>query len=261
MESSARPRTRSAADFRPEAFLSLEALKELRQRDAADGGRPGAFERRRLRRRLDRQERVREALLLDLGAIVFELRLQGRSEPELLHAKEIELRAVDREVRGLADGLEEGLGLPELTASGLVAACTACSRLMGSRDRFCPACGAAAGASEAAKREGDPAPPMREPDFGNTIEVSALNAAGHPALDEHDDDEELEELDEDQPEEDRSDGSAELAAAWGRPPWSAPSPAHGPGTAQALVPRAQRKLRAGRRIARQWLEQRRPDGP
>jgi hypothetical protein len=199
---------------------------------------------------------VREALLLDLGAIVFELRVQGRSEPELLHAKEIELRAVDKEVRGLADGLEEGLGLPELTAVGLVAACTACNRLMGSRDRFCPACGAAAGASEAAEREGEPAAPMREPDFGDTIEVTALNAAGHPALGEDDDDEEPEELDED-----CSDGSAELAAAWGRPPWSAPSPAPGAGTAQALVPRAQRKLRAGRRIARQWLEQRRPDGP
>jgi len=234
----------------------LDALTELRQRDAEDGGRPGAFERRRLRRRLDRQERVREALLLDLGAIVFELRLQGRSEPELLHAKEIELRAVDREVRGLADGLEEGLGLPELTASGLVAACTACSRLMGSRDRFCPACGAAAGASEAAEREGELAPPMREPDFGDTIEVSALNAAGHPALDEQDHDEELEE-----PDEDRLNGSAELPAEWERPPWFAGAAVPGPGTAQALVPRAQRKLRAGRRIARQWLEQRRPDGP
>lgn len=245
MESWARPPTRSAADFRPEAFLSFGALKELRQRS-------------RLRRRLDRQERVREALLLDLGAIVFELRLQGRSAPELLHAKEIELRAVDKEVRGLADGLEEGLGLPELTARGLVAACTACSRLMGSRDRFCPACGAAAGASEAAKREGDPAPPMREPNFGDTIEVTALNAAGHPALDDEDDEKER---DDDRLDEDRSDGSAELAAARGRPPWSAPSSATGQGTAQALVPRAQRKLRAGRRIARQWLEQRRPDGP
>ncbi len=205
---------------------------------------------------------MREALLLDLGAIVFELRLQGRSEPELLHAKEIELRAVDREVRGLADGLEEGLGLPELTAVGLVAACTACNRLMGSRDRFCPACGAAAGASEAAQREGQPAPPMREPDFGDTIEVTALNAAGHPALDEHEDDEpDEEELDEDAPDGHRTDGSTELAAAWGQPPWSTPSPSAGSGTAQALVPRAQRKLRAGRRIARQWLEQRRPDGP
>lgn len=205
---------------------------------------------------------MREALLLDLGAIVFELRIQGRSEPELLHAKEIELRAVDKVVRGLADGLEEGLGLPELKAIGLVAACTACNRLMGSRDRFCPACGAAAGASEAAKREGEPAPPMREPDFGDTIEVTALNAADHPALDEQDDhDEEPEELDEDRPGEEQPDGSAELAAAWGRPPWSAPGPASGPGTAHALVPRAQRKLRAGRRIARQWLEQRRPDGP
>jgi hypothetical protein len=200
------------------------------------------FERRRLRKRLDRQERVREALLLDLGAIVFELHRQGRSEPELLHAKEIELRVVDEEVRGLADALEEGIGLPALTASGLVAVCTACERLMGSRDRFCPACGAAAGASEAAERDADTPPPMREPDFGDTIEVTALNAAGHPALEEAD-------AEEHQPEE-AEDPRAVLTHA----PWNRPAP-------KALVPRAQRKLRAGRRMARQWLEQHRPDAP
>jgi hypothetical protein len=178
---------------------------------------------------------VREALLLDLGAIVYELDRQGRAEPDLLHAKELELRAVDDEVRGLAEALDE------LTANGLVATCTACERLMGSRDRFCPACGAEAGSSDSAEREGPPPPPLREPEFGDTIEVTALNAPEHPAFDEA----------EQQP-----------VTAAGPPPWerhierpqARPEP-------KALVPRAQRKLRAGRRMARQWLEQHRPEGP
>jgi hypothetical protein len=191
---------------------------------------------------------VREALLLDLGAIVFELDRQGRREPDLLHAKEIELRVVDDEIRGLADALEEGIELPAITASGLVASCTACDRLMGSRDRFCPACGAAAGSPASAEREGDPPPPLREPDFGDTIEVTALNAADHPAFDE--------------PE--------ERMAPVPPPPWERgatddrsepPEPRSEAAQTGALVPRAQRKLRAGRRMARQWLEQRRPDVP
>ena len=61
-----------------------------------------------MRRRLRRQERVREALLLDLGALVWELHREGRREPELLQAKAAELAAVDDEVRALAEALEGG---------------------------------------------------------------------------------------------------------------------------------------------------------
>jgi hypothetical protein len=185
---------------------------------------------------------VREALLLDLGAIVFELHRQGRREPELVHLKQIELRVVDDEVRGLADALDEGFGLPTLTASGLVARCTACERLMGSRDRFCPACGAEAGGSETAPRHVEVPEPLREPDFGDTIEVSALNAADHPAFDEPD-------------EPDEPEQQIAMAPADTPPPWQQSAPN------DALVPRAQRTLRAGRRMARQWLEQRRSDAP
>jgi hypothetical protein len=203
---------------------------------------------------------VREALLLDLGAIVFELNRQGRREPDLLHAKELELRVVDEEVRGLADALEEGVELPQLTASGLVARCTACDRLMGSRDRFCPACGAVAGASDRAPRDPTPAAPLREPDFGDTIEVTALNAADHPAFDEPDGDE---------PDGDEQASSEHAVPARSPAPWSRPPAQENSGAARpespaeprALVPRAQRKLRAGRRMARQWLEQHRSDGP
>jgi hypothetical protein len=69
------------------------------------GGPPGRRERGRIRRRLRRQQRVRDALLLDLGALVYELYREGRREPRLLQAKAAELSAVDDEVRALAEAL------------------------------------------------------------------------------------------------------------------------------------------------------------
>jgi hypothetical protein len=57
--------------------------------------------------RLRRQRREREAMLLDLGALVYELHRQGRRAPELLQAKAVELGKVDREVRALEDALEK----------------------------------------------------------------------------------------------------------------------------------------------------------
>jgi hypothetical protein len=57
-------------------------------------------------RDLRRRRREREAMLLDLGALVFELHRQGRRAPDLLREKAIELGAVDREVRALEDALE-----------------------------------------------------------------------------------------------------------------------------------------------------------
>ncbi len=56
-------------------------------------------------RRLRAQRREREAMLLDLGALVYELHRQGQRAPELLQAKAIELGRVDREVRALEDSL------------------------------------------------------------------------------------------------------------------------------------------------------------
>jgi hypothetical protein len=52
-----------------------------------------------------RRRREREALLLDLGALVYELHRQGRRAPELLRAKATELDEVDREVRALEETL------------------------------------------------------------------------------------------------------------------------------------------------------------
>ena len=55
--------------------------------------------------RLRRRRRDREAMLLDLGALVYELHRQGERAPELLQEKAIELGRVDREVRALEDVL------------------------------------------------------------------------------------------------------------------------------------------------------------
>jgi hypothetical protein len=66
-------------------------------------------ERREQRRRLKERLRTRERLLLDLGALVYELHRQGRRAPELLQAKAAELTIVDDDVRALQDQLE---GIP-----------------------------------------------------------------------------------------------------------------------------------------------------
>jgi hypothetical protein len=66
-----------------------------------------------MRRRLREQLRVREALLLDLGALVYELHRQGKRAPELLQRKAAELTVVDEEVRELQaalDGREQPAG-------------------------------------------------------------------------------------------------------------------------------------------------------
>ena len=98
-----------------------------------------------MRRRLRRQQRVREALLLDLGALVFELHRQGRREPELLQAKAAELTAVEDEVRALSQALGADTSAPQLTAPGIAESCSSCGALLTSDARFCSNCGASTG--------------------------------------------------------------------------------------------------------------------
>lgn len=57
-------------------------------------------------RELRRRRREREAMLLDLGALVYELHRLGTRAPELLQKKAIELGKVDHDVRVLEDALE-----------------------------------------------------------------------------------------------------------------------------------------------------------
>jgi hypothetical protein len=61
---------------------------------------------------LRRQRREREALLLDLGALVYELHRQGQQAPELVERKAVELGDVDRQVRALEDAVGEHGGAP-----------------------------------------------------------------------------------------------------------------------------------------------------
>jgi hypothetical protein len=68
-----------------------------------------------MRRRLREQRRLREAMLLDLGALVYELHRQGRRAPELLQSKAAELTVVDDKVRELQAALEGG-DTPEASA-------------------------------------------------------------------------------------------------------------------------------------------------
>jgi hypothetical protein len=114
---------------------------------------PGARERGRMRRRLRRQQRVREALLLDLGALVYELHRQNRREPELLQAKAAELTVVDREVRALADALESQESIFQLVAAGIAGSCPNCGALLTTDARFCSSCGASIGRALNADRE------------------------------------------------------------------------------------------------------------
>jgi hypothetical protein len=130
---------------------------------------------------------MREALLLDLGALVFELQRQGRREPELLQAKAAELSAVDNEVRALANALDAGQSVLELVATGVAGSCGNCGSILSTDARYCHACGAQAlpsiGTGQKAGRGPElspgagPSPPQAPPAFpGRPV-------AGRPELD------------------------------------------------------------------------------
>jgi hypothetical protein len=97
-----------------------------------------------MRRRLRRQRRVREALLLDLGALVYELHRQGKRAPDLLQEKAGELTMVDEEVRGLEEALGDGAGLDGLMGTGIMGSCASCGALLNAGDAYCAHCGAPA---------------------------------------------------------------------------------------------------------------------
>jgi hypothetical protein len=65
-----------------------------------------------MQRRLRERSREREARLLDLGALVYELHRQGKRAPELLQEKAAELSVIDEEVRELEAALD-GDSAPE----------------------------------------------------------------------------------------------------------------------------------------------------
>ena len=115
-----------------------------------------------MRRRLRQQKRMREALLLDLGALVYELHRHGRREPELLQAKAAELTAVDQEVRGLAEALDAGDSALALVAAGIAGSCENCGSLLSTDARYCGACGAPAVAAIGGHAPAPPGPALGE---------------------------------------------------------------------------------------------------
>jgi hypothetical protein len=124
------------------ASLTTPSVGSLPGEAMSDSGSTKAtpLQRGQMRRRLRHQQRIREALLLDLGALVFELHRQGRREPELLQAKAAEVSAVDNEVRALAEALDAD-GAVEMLAPGVEGICGNCGTLLSTEDRFCPHCG------------------------------------------------------------------------------------------------------------------------
>src|SRR3954452_20943188 len=132
---------------------------------------PTALQRGQMRRRLRHQQRIREALLLDLGALVFELHRQGRREPELLQAKAAEVSAVDNEVRALAEALEADATL-HMLSPGVSGTCANCGGLLSTEDRFCPHCGTPSDPSLAGEE------PVDEPQID-----SSGNGTGERSLD------------------------------------------------------------------------------
>jgi hypothetical protein len=136
-----------------------------------------------MRRRLREQKRMREALLLDLGALVFELQRHGRREPELLQAKAAELSAVDNEVRGLANALDVGQSVLELVATGVAGSCGNCGSLLSTDARYCQACGAPALPSLGGQPTRERGPALARGDGGGGPALARGNEVyGDPAM-------------------------------------------------------------------------------
>jgi hypothetical protein len=104
-------------------------------------GRPSARERGAMRRRARQLRRRREAMLLELGALLFEMHRRDRHEPELLDRKLAEIRALDDEERALAAALEQERTTAELVRAGVAGPCPSCGLLAGTSARYCERCG------------------------------------------------------------------------------------------------------------------------
>ena len=142
--------------------------------------RPSSRERGAIRRRLRQQRKLRDALLMELGALVMEAHRHGRDDAGVVKSKAAEAAAADAEVVALAETLEDGGDLARLTATGLAAPCQACGTLVSTRARFCERCGADLSARPAAATE-----PAAATDVGAGDEAfDGAAAAGEHRVDE-----------------------------------------------------------------------------
>ncbi|MFL5840896.1 MAG: hypothetical protein ACJ77Z_10660 [Thermoleophilaceae bacterium] len=103
----------------------------------------GSRERGRMRRRLRELRRLREAQLLELGALVLEAHRHDRDDSPVIKRKAAEAAAIDTEARALAQALDTDAGLDTVVAAGIAGPCPTCGTLASTAARFCSACGTA----------------------------------------------------------------------------------------------------------------------
>lgn len=101
----------------------------------------GSRERGRMRRRLRELRRLREAQLLELGALVLEAHKHGRDDSPVIKTKAAEAAGTDAEARAVADALETDAGLDTIVAAGIAGPCPTCGTLASTAARFCSTCG------------------------------------------------------------------------------------------------------------------------
>lgn len=144
-------------------------------------------ERGRLRRRLRELRRLREALLLELGALVMEAHRHGRDDTPIVQRKAADAAGVDAEARAIALALDTDGGLDTIVAAGIAGPCPTCGTLASTTARFCSTCGTALdGRPEAANTvvaaEGSPdtaeTPPSANGDGTSPEETTELEATG-----------------------------------------------------------------------------------
>jgi hypothetical protein len=101
----------------------------------------GSRERGRMRRRLRELRRLREAQLLELGALVMEAHKHGRDDSPVVKTKAAEAAATDAEARAVADALDADAGLETIVSAGIAGPCPTCGTLASTAWRFCSTCG------------------------------------------------------------------------------------------------------------------------
>ncbi|MFL5894458.1 MAG: zinc-ribbon domain-containing protein [Thermoleophilaceae bacterium] len=112
-------------------------------RDGDGTGATGSRERGRMRRRLRELRRLREAQLLELGALVLEAHRHDRDDSPVIKRKAADAAALDLEARTLADALATDGGLDTVVTAGVAGPCPTCGTLVSTSARFCSTCGTA----------------------------------------------------------------------------------------------------------------------
>ena len=123
--------------------------------DALAERRPTARERGAMRRQLRILERRRHAVLLEFGALAFELHRRNRQKPDLVRRKAATLTALESEAEALAAALETSVPMIELPAAPGDRECPHCEGVLEPDWTFCARCGTRVAAR--VDRSGEPA--------------------------------------------------------------------------------------------------------